>query len=44
MQVLSNLSDFVKRYGHLSDILVFGTSNHQIWLNHVTPGTNFENL
>ena len=23
MQVLSNLSDFVKRYGHLSEILSF---------------------
>ena len=23
---------------------VFTTSIHQIWLNHVTPGANFENL
>ena len=23
---------------------VFTTSTHQIWLNHVTPGANFENL
>ena len=22
----------------------FTTSTHQIWLNHVTPGANFENL
>ena len=45
MQVLSNLSDFVKHYGHLSEILAFfTTSTHQIWLNHVTPGANFVNL
>ena len=23
---------------------IFTTSTHQIWLNHVTPGANFENL
>ena len=36
MQILSNLSNFVKSYGHLSEILV--------WSHHVTPGANFENL
>ena len=45
MQGSSNLSNFVKSYGHLSEILAFfSTSTHQIWLNHVTPGANFENL
>ena len=45
MYVLSNFSNFVKRYGHLSEILAFfTTSTHQIWLNHLTPGGNFENL
>ena len=45
MQVLSNLSNFVKRYGHLSgNFGVFTTSTHQIWSNHVTPAANFENL
>ena len=45
MYVLSNLSNFVKSYGHISEIFgVFTTSTHQIWLNHVTPGANFENL
>ena len=41
MQVLSNLSNFVKSYGHFG---VFTTSTHQIWLNHVIPGANFENF
>ena len=46
MQVLSNLSNSVQSYGHLSEILAFfsTTSTHHIWLNHVTPGSNFENL
>ena len=44
MQILSNLSNSVKSYGHLSEILEFTTSTHQIWLNHVTSGTNFEHL
>ena len=44
MYVLSNLSNFVKSCEHLSEILAFTTSTHQIWLNHVTPGANFENL
>ena len=45
MQFLSNLSNFVKSYGHLSEILaVFSTGTHQIWLNHATPGANFEHL
>ena len=45
MQVLSNLSNFVKSYWHLSEILAFLTKiTHQIWLNQVTPGANFGNL
>ena len=45
IQVLSNLSNFVKSYGHLSEVLVFFTkSTHQIWLDHVTSDANFENL
>ena len=45
MYVLSNLSNFVKSYGHLSEILaVFTTNTHQIWSNHVTAGANFETL
>ena len=46
MYVLSNLSNFVKSYRHLSEIFAFlpHTSTHEIWLNHVTPGSNFENL
>ena len=45
MKVISNLSNFVKSYGHLSEILAFfTTSTHKIWLNHVTQGVNFENL
>ena len=40
-----NLSDFVKSYQHLSDILThFEMTTNQIWLNHVTPIANFENL
>ena len=39
------MSDFVKSYGHLKWIFgFFTTSTHQIWLNHVTPDANFENL
>ena len=45
MQVLSNLSNFFKRYGHLMGTLAFfTTSTRQIWLNHVTHGANFGNL
>ena len=45
MQVLSNLGNFFKSYGHLSEILAFfATSTHQIWRTHVIPGANFENL
>ena len=44
MQVLLNLSNFVKSYGHLSEILAFMASTHKIWLDHVTPGANFGNL
>ena len=41
MQVLSNLGDFVKSYGHLSEILAFlPKALTQIWLNHVTPSEN----
>ena len=43
MQALSNLSNFVKSYGHLSKILAF-YHKHQIWLNHVSSGENFETL
>ena len=38
MYVLSNLSNFVKNHGHLSEILAFLPQAHQIWLSHVTPG------
>ena len=45
MQVLSNLSNFVKHYGNSSEILAFlPQAPHQIRLNHVTPGVNFKNL
>ena len=45
MEVLSNVGNFVKSYEHLSEILAFFTTNtHQIRLNHITPGANFENL
>ena len=45
MQVLSNLSNFAKSYGHLSEILAFyHISTYQIWLNHMTPSANFGNL
>ena len=44
MQVLSNLSNFVKSYGHLKKFRVFTTSTHQIWLDHVTRGAKFGNL
>ena len=44
MLVLLIWGDFVKSYGHLSEILLFATSTHQIWLSHVTPHVNFENL
>ena len=42
MQVLSNLSNFDKSYGHLSEILVLSPQAlTKISLNHVTPGANF---
>ena len=42
MQVLSNLSNFVKSYGHVSEIFAFlTTSTHEIWLKQVTPGAKF---
>ena len=45
MQVLLILSNFVKSYGHLNEILAFlpqaFTKN---WLNHMTPGGNFGSL
>ena len=45
MYVLSNLSDFVKSYLHLSEILAFCHKHSpNIWLNHVTPDAQFENL
>ena len=45
MQVLSDLSNFVQRYGYLSgNFGVFTTSTHKIWLNHMTAGANFETL
>ena len=37
MQVLSNLSNFVKSYGHLSEILAF-LPQTLTTSNHVTPG------
>ena len=45
MHVLSNLSNFVKCYGHLSEILAFlPQAFTKLWLNHVTPGANLGNL
>ena len=44
MQVLSNSSNFVKRYGHLSEILAFlPQALTKIWLNQTTSGANYEN-
>ena len=34
----------VKSYGHLSEILAFCHSTHQIWLNNMTSGPNSENV
>ena len=40
---LLNLSHYVKRYGHLCQILAFLTmSALQIWPSHVTQEANFE--
>ena len=43
MYFLLNLSDYVKRYGHLCQILAFFTMpTLQIWPCHVTQEANFE--
>ena len=43
MYFLLNLSDYVKRYGHLCQILAFLTMPAlQIWPCHVTQEANFE--
>ena len=42
---LLNLSHYVKRYGHLCQILAFSTMPaHQIWSRHVTHEASFELL
>ena len=44
MYVLSNLSNFVKSFGHLSEILVFYHKHSPNMVKSRDSGANFENL